>query len=158
MQVTVSLLLISIGLVAGVALVLALVLFVWLLRVARHYNNLTRGIEEKTLMNALVGIQKTLAEHEHIQAFTKGELQKLKDDGHLHLQTLTLKRYNPFSDTGGDQSFILAIMDGNKDGVVITSLHSRENTRFYVKSVKGGVGIDHPLSDEEQKMINRKGK
>jgi hypothetical protein len=59
----------------------------------------------------------------------------------------------------GDQSFIfLALLDGNKDGVVITSLHSRENTRFYVKSVKGGVGIDHPLSEEEQKTINRKGK
>jgi hypothetical protein len=76
----------------------------------------------------------------------------------LHVQHLTLKRFNPFGDTGGDQSFILAILDGNKDGVVITSLHSRENTRFYVKSVEGGVGIDHPLSDEEQKIISRLGK
>ena len=157
MQVT--LLLVScIAIVAVVALLLSLILLIWLFRLARHYNSLTKGIEEKTLMNALVGIQKTLAEHEKTAVFVKGELQKLKEDGHLHLQNLVLKRYNPFSDTGGDQSFILALMDGNKDGVVITSLHSRENTRFYVKSVKGGVGIDHPLSDEEQKMINRKGK
>lgn len=144
--------------VAACSLVLNIFLWLWLIRVVRHYNALTKGIQQKTLMNVLEGIQKTLAEHERADHFVKGEVQKLKDAARLHLQNLTLKRYNPFSDTGGDQSFILAILDGNKDGVVITSLHSRENTRFYVKSIKGGVGIDHPLSDEEQKIINRKGK
>ncbi len=144
--------------VAGIALLANILLCFWLLRLSRHYNQLTKGIEQKTLMNVLEGVQKTLAEHERGQLFVKGEVQKLKDAARLHLQNLTLKRYNPFSDTGGDQSFILAILDGNKDGVVITSLHSRENTRFYVKSIKGGVGMDHPLSDEEQKLINRKGK
>ncbi len=141
-----------------VSLLLNIILFFWLRRVSKHYNSLTKGIDPKTLMNALQGIQKTIAVHEHLQETTKNELSKLRDDVRLHLQQLTLKRFNPFGDTGGDQSFILAILDGNKDGVVITSLHSRENTRFYVKSVKGGEGIDHPLSEEEQKIINRKGK
>jgi len=127
----------------------------WLRKVASHYNSLTKGIEDKTLMNALQGIQHTIAEHERIQGVVKNEILKLKADGQLHIQQVTLKRFNPFGDTGGDQSFILAILDGNKDGVVITSLHSRENTRFYVKSVEGGVGIDHPLSVEEQKIISR---
>ncbi len=156
MQFTPMILILSVILLFVV--LLEICLFFWLLKVASHYNNLTKGIEEKTLMNALVGIQKALAEHEKSQQFLKSELQKLKEDARLHLQNLTFKRYNPFSDTGGDQSFILALLDGNHDGVVITSLHSRENTRFYVKSIKGGVGIDHPLSDEEQKMVNRKGK
>lgn len=139
-------------------LILCITLLFLYLRLSRHYNALTRGIEPKTLMNALVGIQKTLAGHEHSQESLKNELHKVSDDSILHLQHLTLKRFNPFGDTGGDQSFILAILDGNNDGVVITSLHSRENTRFYVKSVKGGVGIEHPLSTEEQKLITRKGK
>lgn len=146
--------------VAGVAafsLFLNLLLLVWMFRLSRHYNRLTKGIEQKTLMNVLQGIQKTLSEHERGGQITKNELRKLRDDVRLHLQHLTLKRFNPFGDTGGDQSFILAILDGNKDGVVITSLHSRENTRFYVKSVKGGEGIDHPLSKEEQKIINQRG-
>lgn len=147
--------------VAGIAtlsLSFNLILYIWLRRVASHYNSLTKGIDQKTLMNALQGIQKTLAEHERIQGLVRSDLNKFKEDSKLHVQSLTLKRFNPFGDTGGDQSFILALLDGNKDGVVITSLHSRENTRFYVKSVSGGVGIDHPLSDEEQKTINRKGK
>jgi len=137
------------------ALILDLILLLWLSKVAKHYNSLTKDIDQKTLMNVLQGIQTTIAQHEKVQGATKQELQKLKDSGTLHLQHMVLKRFNPFGDTGGDQSFILAILDGNKDGVVITSLHSRENTRFYVKSLKGGVGTDHPLSEEEQKIISR---
>jgi hypothetical protein len=144
--------------IASLSLFLNIILFVWIGKVAKHYNSLTKGIDQKTLMNALQGIQKTIAEHERVQGVIKSELHKTKEENKLHIQEVTLKRFNPFGDTGGDQSFILALLDGNKDGVVITSLHSRENTRFYVKSVSGGVGIDHPLSDEEQRTINRKGK
>ncbi len=136
-------------------LVLTLVLLWRVIKLTRHYNNLTKGADSKSLMRVLEGIQKTLGEHERGNVLLKNELKQLAAAGELHLQNLTLKRFNPFGDTGGDQSFILAILDGNKDGVVITSLHSRENTRFYVKSVKGGVGIDHPLSDEETKIIKR---
>jgi hypothetical protein len=149
---------IVVGSLALLAIVLNMILIFSLRRLSHHYNSLTKGIDQKTLMNVLQGIQHTIAEHERVQGVTKNELQKLKSDGQLHVQHVTLKRFNPFGDTGGDQSFMLALLDGNKDGVVITSLHSRENTRFYVKSVEGGVGIDHPLSDEEQKIINRKGK
>lgn len=156
MQITLELIIITA--VAISALVFDLVLFFWLRKLSLHYNSLTKGIESKTLMNVLQGIQHTSAEHERLIGIVKNELQKLKINGQLHVQHVTLKRFNPFSDTGGDQSFILAILDGNKSGVIITSLHSRENTRFYVKSVEGGIGIDHPLSDEEEKIINRKGR
>ncbi len=142
----------------GVGLIGILVAVISLFKVSRltkHYNNLTSGVESKTLMKALEGIQKTLSEHERTSVITKNELKKIEAEMRTHIQTLTLKRFNPFSDTGGDQSFLLAMLDGNNDGIVITSLHSRENTRFYVKSVKGGVGIDHPLSPDEQKIIKR---
>ena len=136
-------------------LIFTFVVFVSLRRMVKHYNSLTHGVEPKNLIKALEGIQKTLSEHERGNIITRKELTALEAKVKTHLQTLTLKRFNPFSDTGGDQSFLLAILDGNKDGIVITSLHSRENTRFYVKSVKGGVGLDHPLSTDEQKIIKR---
>ena len=141
--------------ILGFNLVFTFVIFFSLRRMTRHYSNLTHGVEPKNLIKALEGIQKTLSEHERGNTITKKELASLESKIKTHLQTLTLKRFNPFGDTGGDQSFLLAILDGNKDGIVITSLHSRENTRFYVKSVKGGVGIDHPLSTDEQKIIKR---
>lgn len=147
--------LITIFVLSLFGLIIAVIALLKIIRMTSHYNSLTQGIEPKTLMKVLEGIQKTLAEHERGNMVIKNEIKKIESEIRTHIQTLTLKRFNPFSDTGGDQSFLLALLDGNNDGIVITSLHSRENTRFYVKSVKGGVGIDHPLSADEQKIIKR---
>ncbi len=143
----------TLAIALGVLFLLDLVLLFWLAKVAKHYNSLTKDLDKKTLMSVLEGIQKTLATHERSLVVNKKELGQAVDDARGYLQHLSLKRFNPFSDTGGDQSFMLSLLDGNKDGVVITSLHSRENTRFYVKSVKGGEGVEHPLSKEEQKIV-----
>ena len=145
---------VAIALVIIVAFNLGIVF--WVYKITSHYNSLTKGLDKKTLMSVLEGIQKTLASHERSISSTKKELIAIKDDSKFQLRHLIFKRFNPFSDTGGDQSFMLAIMDGNRDGVVITSLHSRENTRFYVKSVESGEGLEHPLSREEQKLISNK--
>lgn len=143
----------------GVAVLLLIAvnigLIIWIRKISSHYNELIKGADKKTLMSVLEGIQKTLATHERSLAVQKKEMGKIHEDARLHLQHMAIKRFNPFSDTGGDQSFMFSILDGNKDGVVITSLHSRENTRFYVKSVKGGEGVEHPLSKEEQKIVNK---
>lgn len=137
-------------------LIFLLTLLFWLWRTTRHYNSLIKNSDKKTLSSVLEGIQKTLSAHEKKTKSLRKDLEKLEQNARLHLQDIQVKRFNPFSDTGGDQSFILSILDDNKDGIIITSLHSRENTRFYVKSVKGGAGEDHPLSEEEQKIVNKR--
>lgn len=63
-----------------------------------------------------------------------------------------LVRFNPFSDTGGDHSFILTLLDDQKNGIILTSLHGRGVTRFYAKSVSGGQA-DQELSEEEKKAL-----
>ena len=54
------------------------------------------------------------------------------------LQRVGLVRFNPFEDTGGNQSFALALLDADRDGVIVSSLHSRDLTRVYAKAVTGG--------------------
>lgn len=142
-------------LTAGLFVVVT-ILLVWVWRVTSHYNNLIRSSTKKTLTQALEGIQKTISQHEKKMGKLSKNIVTIEKDAQEHIQHLRLQRFNPFSDTGGDQSFILSMLDGKKDGIVITSLHSRENTRFYVKSVSGGKGTDHPLSEEEQKLVNNK--
>ena len=63
-------------------------------------------------------------------------------------------RFNPFADTGGDQSFAIALLDAEGNGVVLSSLHSRTDTRIFAKQVQGGRSR-HQLSDEEQDAIRR---
>jgi hypothetical protein len=68
------------------------------------------------------------------------------------IQHIGLVRFNPFEDTGSDQSFALALLDDRRDGVVISSLHGRTNTRLFAKPVEGG-SSSHTLSDEEAQAI-----
>jgi hypothetical protein len=68
------------------------------------------------------------------------------------LQHIGMVRYNPFDDTGSDQSFAIALLDDRRDGVVISSLHGRSNTRIFAKPVADG-SSPHNLSDEEAEAI-----
>lgn len=78
---------------------------------------------------------------------------KIQKEGLLHIQKIGLVRFNPFKDTGGDQSFILSLVDGNDTGVIISGLYARSGTRWYAKRVLRGKSAEHELSDEERKAL-----
>lgn len=71
-----------------------------------------------------------------------------------HIQKIGLIRFNPFKDTGGDQSFIFALTDESDSGIVISGLYSRSGTRWYAKRVMRGQGTEHELSEEEKKAVS----
>lgn len=64
-------------------------------------------------------------------------------------------RFNPFKDIGGDQSFSIAFLDGKNNGLVISSLHTKEGTRVYTKSISKGKSEKHALTQEEEKAIQK---
>lgn len=68
------------------------------------------------------------------------------------LQHIGMVRFNPFDDTGSDQSFAIALLDDRRDGVVLSSLHGRANTRLFAKPVENGES-KHALSNEEAQAI-----
>ena len=72
----------------------------------------------------------------------------------LMIQRVGVVRFNPFPDTGGNQSFVVALMDARGDGVVLSSLHSRGGTRVYLKQLASGKA-ETALSEEELEAIRR---
>lgn len=66
---------------------------------------------------------------------------------------INLLRFNPFGDLGGDQSFVLCLLDNTNSGVIITSLHTRESTRVYAKAIKHGQSDSSALSKEETQAL-----
>ena len=76
--------------------------------------------------------------------------------GTAAISRIGLIRFDAFADAGGAQSFALALVDDDGDGIVLTSLHSRPTTRVYVKAIRRGVA-DTPLSDEETRALNDAG-
>ena len=79
------------------------------------------------------------------------DLQKIAD---ISIQKVGVIRFNPFKDTGGDQSFAIALLDKDNSGFVISSLYSREGTRVYTKPVEKGESSYH-LSEEEKQAITK---
>jgi hypothetical protein len=118
-----------------------------------HYQKLTKGVNKKNLKTVL---DELLAEFNKeaikIEDLTK-EIEKLKHESVYSIQKIGLVRFNPFAETGGNQSFSLAVLDGEDSGVVLTSLHSREITRVYSKDVNKGKAEGYELSAEEKQAI-----
>ncbi len=85
--------------------------------------------------------------------YLKSYCDKIQKEGLLHIQKIGLVRFNPFKDTGGDQSFILSLVDGNDTGVIISGLYARTGTRWYAKRVIKGKSTEHELSEEEKKAL-----
>jgi len=79
------------------------------------------------------------------------ELQKICD---ISITRVGVVRFNPFKDTGGDQSFVIALLNSNNNGLVLSSLYTREGTRVYTKPIENGNSI-YNLSDEEKEAIKK---
>lgn len=82
------------------------------------------------------------------------ELENLKEENKFSVQKVGVIRFNPFKDLGGNQSFSVALLDGNNNGIVITSFYSRDGNRVFGKPIRKGRS-QHVLSEEEEKAIER---
>ena len=78
-------------------------------------------------------------------------LEEIVENNKINMQKAGVVRFNPFADTGGNMSFTIALLDGRDNGILISSLHSREGTRIYAKAIENGQG--HNLTDEEKEAI-----
>lgn len=141
--------------------VLLVVVLVWLgllqyrLNVAvGHYRRLVAGTSAETLQGIL---DAHLARVDAAQQRAR-DLTAFCNDLEVRLQRAVQKvgvvRFNPFEDMGGNQSFVVALLDNYGDGVVLSSLHSRAETRIYAKPIFGGKST-FQLSEEERQAIAR---
>ncbi|MBP7018012.1 DUF4446 family protein [Candidatus Saccharibacteria bacterium] len=91
---------------------------------------------------------------EQQQTQIKKLYSEVKSISERSLQKTALLRFNPFRDTGGDQSFALCMLDHTNSGVIITAIHSRENTRVYTKEINNG-SSQLSLSKEENLVLSK---
>jgi hypothetical protein len=85
-------------------------------------------------------------------AFLK--IKNLEDICEKTIQKTGIVRFNPFNEMGGNQSFVIALLDDRNNGFVISSLFVKEGNRVYAKAVINGKS-DHSLSKEEVEAINK---
>ena len=104
-------------------------------------------------------LQKYLKESKEVEDYAKKlekEMAKISKKMQKSIQKVGFIRYNPFgkNDTGGNQSFSIALLDNENNGFVMTSMHSREGTRVYAKQVADGSSAS-TLSAEETEAVKK---
>lgn len=118
-------------------------------------RKLTKGVAKKDLKTVLENLLKDFDKQAKQTEKLIKIAEELEKESLYNIQKVGLVRYNPFAETGGDQSFCLSLLDGKDSGLVISSLHSRDTTRIYAKPVKKGKAAGYDLSAEEKQVIKR---
>ena len=112
-----------------------LILSFFVYRIWISFNRLTKGIDQGNLEKILKSFFKQEQLTEGLIKDLKTKIGQLEKEGHFYFRKAGLVKFNPFSDLGGDQSFSLALLTDNDEGLVITGLHGRNTTRVYTKLV-----------------------
>jgi hypothetical protein len=146
----------AVMILAGVALIaflMGLLLALRLHKLRREYA-LLRGSkgEERDIFSAVGrSIRRLEASDRRLDELLQA-IQQQGDLGRYSLQRFGVVRYNAFEEMGGNLSFSLAILDDHGDGLVLTSINGRADSRTYAKPIKG-LTSSHTLSDEEREAI-----
>jgi hypothetical protein len=123
-------------------------------RLDARLKGITRGTEGRSLEAILdAHLEKVFAVSRQLDDVA-ARTAILEDAQRRAFQRVGLVRYNPFEETGGNQSFALALLDATGDGWVLSSLHARSGTRVYAKAIKAG-RAEAGLSAEETDAIKQ---
>lgn len=121
-------------------------------KMIRKYNKMMEGMEEKNLEELLTTHLKSVNKMFSRTLEIESEYKATKKMAEKSVQRLGVVRFNAFNDTGSDLSFAVAMLDSFGDGLVISSLFGRDETRTYAKPIVKGQSTYH-LSDEEKEAI-----
>ena len=129
----------------GVIIALAL----WVMRQERRLNKFFYGKDAKSLEDTVVNIKEGIERLDASQRDTSEYLKTINQKLQKSIRGVETVRFNPFKDSGSNQSFATAFLNEEGDGVVISSLYSRERVSIFAKPVKHLVS-SYELSEEER--------
>lgn len=136
--------------------------FVWLLLITfflyktrAHYRKLTTTTKKRKIDDIL----DSLVDSDHKAASDIEKIKKSTDEiidrGKQHFQKIGFVRFNPFERVGGEQSFIVCLLDEENSGIILNFLYTREGIRVYAKKIKKGKSEEYELSSEEKEAIKK---
>ena len=141
--------------------VLVVILFVFVIsvnmkytRLKSSYNSFMRGKDGKTLEDSIFERFEELDRLTELTLKNRQAIRKVNEEMMSNYQKVGIVKYDAFQEMGGKLSFALTLLDGNNNGYIINSMHSREGCYNYIKEiVKGESYIE--LSEEEAESLDR---
>jgi hypothetical protein len=138
--------------VAVLSLGLAVALLVRFGKLRRAYDVLVGGDPSASFVDAVASQHRESEALRRDVTVLRDDLAAARADLSDALRHVAVVRYDAFGDMGGRLSFSAALLDDAGDGLVLTSINGRSETRTYAKGVKAGAS-GHSLSPEEEQAI-----
>lgn len=135
-------------------LLIVLLNYVLIKRKLNKFRFLAKNNDDKKLEELLLEIGERSKELEKNLSELQSVFEKNLIKEETHLQSCGVVRFQAFHNTGGDQSFALALLDAKGNGVVLSSLFGRDESRVYCKPVEG-CKSSYALSKEELEAIKK---
>ena len=140
-----------------VSIILAVVLIIVLCKLKtlkRRVDSLTRGKDTESLEDIIVSYLERVESLEEGEEITRAALNAIKDNLKITYQKTGLVKYDAFREMSGALSYSLALLDKENNGVLISSMYSREGCYTYAKEIiKGESKIN--LSEEEAEALKQ---
>lgn len=152
---------IDLGILIISLFVLVVILFILIIgvnmkytRLKSSYNSFMRGKDGKTLEDSIFERFEELDRLTELTLKNRQAIRKVNEEMMSNYQKVGIVKYDAFQEMGGKLSFALTLLDGNNNGYIINSMHSREGCYNYIKEiVKGESYIE--LSEEEAESLDR---
>lgn len=151
---------ISTDLVVIILIIIVLLQFIWIFTIISKYNKLNKRLTKFTTGRDAGSLEEVIVKRfSEIRQIVKNEKQQNHDIEIINDKFLTtfckigLVKYDAFKEMSGKLSFSLALLTENHDGIIITSMHSREGCFTYCKEVTNEESY-YILSEEERLALN----
>lgn len=136
-----------------IGLILLIEIF-WIFRTEKRLKRFFKGKKSGDLEETIISLSKEIKQLYVAKEKTEKELLEINTKLRKSIRGLKVTRFNPFPDQGGNQSFAIAMLNEDKEGLVLSSLYSRERTSVFAKPIIKG-GSQYELTKEEKEVLKK---
>lgn len=138
----------------GILIIALLILIGLVIHLHLKLKKFLIGSSTKNLDQSLTSMNSSIKELESFRLELEKYLTTVEKRVKKSVQAIHTVRFNPFKGTGsgGNQSFATAFVNEDGNGVVISSIYSRDHVSVFSKPIKNGIS-EYELSGEEKEVI-----
>ncbi|MCM2339250.1 MAG: DUF4446 family protein [Burkholderiales bacterium] len=137
-----------------VFLITILIGAIWIIRTEKRLKRFFAGKKGKDLEENIILLEKNIANLESAKTKIEKELIEVNNKLKKSIRGMETIRFNPFPDQGSNQSFAVGMLNEDGDGVVFSSLYSRERMSVFAKPIKNGKS-EYELTAEEKEVLSK---
>lgn len=124
----------------------------WIVKTEKRLKRFFLGKKAKDLEDTIVILEDNITLLNGAKDKIEKELTVINQKLRKSIRGLETIRFNPFPDQGSNQSFAIGLLNEDRDGVVISSLYSRERMSVFAKPIKDGKS-EYELTNEEKEAL-----